>query len=99
MEWPKEKDVGRYGDMSQSAHMRVTLDGDSDVIVSVWDDRGGASVEFCTAGAGGGKSPRTREALIALMRAIEEDNAAVPSRDWWAQRMGANADVSSGGQD
>ena len=40
MEWPKEKDVGRYGDMSQSAHMRVTLDGDSDLIVSVWDDRG-----------------------------------------------------------
>lgn len=86
MKFPKERDVGRYGDMSQTAHIRVGLDGDSDVYVSVYDDQGGASIEFCTQYAGGGKSPRTREALIALMIAIEEDNAETPSFDWWKRR-------------
>lgn len=86
MKFPKERDVGRYGDMSQTAHIRVGLDGDSDVYVSVYDDRGGASIEFCTQYAGGGKSPRTREALIALMIAIEEDNAETPIFDWWKRR-------------
>lgn len=86
MKFPKERDVGRYGDMSQTAHIRVGLDGDSDVYVSIYDDKGGASIEFCTQYAGGGKSPRTREALIALMIAIEEDNAETPSFDWWKRR-------------
>ena len=86
MKFPKERDVGRYGDMSQTAHIRVGLDGDSDVYVSVYDGQGGASIEFCTQYAGGGKSPRTREALIALMVAIEEDNAETPSFDWWKRR-------------
>lgn len=94
MKWPKATDVGRVGDMDRSAHMRVTLDGDNDVIVSVWDEHGGATVEFCTPGMGGGKSSKTREALIALMVAMEEDNIAVPSRDWWALRAakGSQAD-------
>lgn len=86
LEWPQSRDVGRIGDMSQSAHLRVGLDGDNDVYVSVWDERGGASVEFCTPGAGGGKSTRTRVALIALMVAMEADNAGDPGRDWWALR-------------
>ena len=86
MKFPKERDVGRYGDMSQTAHIRVGLDGDSDVYVSIYDDQGGASIEFCTQCAGGGKSPRTREALIALMIAIEADNAETPSFDWWKRR-------------
>lgn len=88
MKFPKKKrDVGRYGDMSQTAHIRVGLDdSDSDVYVSIYDDQGGASIEFCTQYAGGGKSPRTREALIALMIAIEEDNTETPSFDWWKRR-------------
>jgi hypothetical protein len=90
MDWPKARDVGRIGDMSKSAHMRVGLDADNDVFVSIWDDQGGASVEFCVPGFGGGKSGRTREALIALMVAIELDNAECPSRDWWQQRAGNN---------
>ncbi|ELG7182202.1 TPA: hypothetical protein ACP3ZG_001698 [Pseudomonas aeruginosa] len=85
--WPKALDVGRFGDMSKAAHLRVGLDADNDVYVSVYDEEGGAVVEFNTSFSGGGKSPRTREALIALMIAIEEDNAAEPSRDWWARRL------------
>ncbi|MBK7786954.1 MAG: hypothetical protein IPJ57_20970 [Gemmatimonadetes bacterium] len=88
MKFPKKTDVGRYGDMSPHEHLRVSLDGDHDVMVSVWDDCSGASIEFCTAGLGGGKSPRTRDALIALMCAIEDDNEKDPSRDWLARRMG-----------
>ena len=88
MTWPKARDVGRFGDMSPSAHMRVGLDGDNDVYVSVWDETGGGSIEFCTPGAGGGSSSRTRQALIDLMVAMEEDNAERPDKDWWARRMG-----------
>lgn len=85
--WPKARDVGRIGDMSPSAHMRVGFDSDNDVLVSVWDERGGGCIEFCNpGGGGGGQSSRTRMALIALMVAMEADNAEKPSRDWWAQR-------------
>lgn len=86
---PNARDVGRYGDMSQEAHIRVGFDSDNDVFVSVWDGAGGATVEFCTPGAGGGHSSETRVALIALMVAMEEDNARTPRLDWWAQRMSA----------
>ncbi|MBD9583009.1 hypothetical protein IB269_16575 [Delftia sp. DLF01] len=84
--WPKARDVGRIGDMSPSAHLRIGLDSDNDVYASIWDERGGASIEFCTPGQGGGKSSRTRMALLAVMIAMEADNAADPGRDWWAER-------------
>ncbi len=86
--WPKARDVGRIGDMSPTASMRVGLDSDNDVYVAVYGDDGGGSVEFCTPGSGGGQSPRVREALITLMTAMEEENATSPSRDWWARRIG-----------
>jgi hypothetical protein len=86
--WPKERDVGRLGDMSPHAHIRVGFDSDNDVYVSVWDENGGASIEFCQPGAGGGKSSKTRIALIALMVAMEADNADTPALDWWARRNG-----------
>jgi hypothetical protein len=86
VEYPKARDVGRIGDMGKKAHMRVGLDNENDVYVSVWDEDGGASVEFCTPGSGGGKSPKTRAALLALMIAMETDNTESPSRDWWAAR-------------
>ncbi len=89
VQWAKARDVGRYGDMSQHAHMRVGLDSDNDVYVSVWDEQSGATVEFCAPGAGGGKSSKTRMALIALMVAMEEDSAKNPHLDWWARRMDA----------
>lgn len=84
--WPRSRDVGRIGDMSMTASLRVGLDGDNDTYVNVWDENGGASIEFCTPGAGGGKSRRTRVALLALMVAMEADNAEDPRRDWWAAR-------------
>lgn len=94
MAWPAARDVGRYGDMHPLEHMRVGLDSDNDVYVSVWGEDGGAKVEFCNpGGGGGGSSRRTREALIALMVAMEADNADRPDKDWWARR---NAQAKGG---
>ncbi|WP_236235057.1 hypothetical protein [Pseudomonas tohonis] len=93
--WPKDWDVGRFGDMSQSAHLRVGLDADNDVYVSVYDEDGGASVEFCVPGSGGGRSGETRKALIALMVAMAKDNESAPDRDWWTNR-GGPASTSQG---
>lgn len=94
--WPKARDVGRLGDMSPRAHLRVGLDSDNDVYVSVADDEGHGSVEFCTGSGGGGSSMRTRDALIALMVAMEADNAERPDKDWWARRMGGKAAEKGG---
>lgn len=77
IQWPQEKAVGRAEDMGQG-YLRVVLDSDNDVVVAVWDGKRSASVEFCTPGLGGGRSSRTRMALIALMVAIEADNAERP---------------------
>lgn len=55
--------------------LRVGLDGDNDVYLSTTGDPG-EGVEFCTGGIGGGKSSRTRKALIALMVAMEHRNTA-----------------------
>ena len=98
-QWPASTDVGRFGDMSQFAHLRVGLDGDNDVYVSVYDDKGGASIEFCVPGSGGGASPRTREALIGVMVAMEQDNTADPLRDWWKARGADPAPVERVGQE
>lgn len=86
--WPKNKLVGRMGEMAPRGDMNlaVNLQDDGDVIIECWEVRYGrsqqAAVEFCTVGPGGGRSPRTREALIALMVAIEADNAETPDRAW-----------------
>ena len=85
IQWPKARDVGRIGDMSPDAHIRVGIYSNGDVYAGLLDENGSASIEFCCPGAGGGKSSKTRIALLALMVAIEEDNAADPSRDWWAR--------------
>lgn len=91
MQWPSARDVGRIGDMSPDAFMRVGLDADNDVYVSISDGVASAGLEFCNpGGGGGGRSSRTRLALIELMRSIEADNAEHPTLDWWAQRQ-ANA--------
>ncbi len=94
--WPKARDVGRIGDMSPSASLRVGLDSGNDVFVSVWSEDGGGSVEFCNGGGGGGRSMRTRLALIALMVAMEQDNAERPDLDWWALRMGGSKQEGGG---
>lgn len=77
------RDVGRTGDMAPAtqSHMRITLDSENDVCVEVWDNSRGqearASIEFCTS-HGGGKSPKTRAALIAAMEAMVQDNEHAP---------------------
>lgn len=84
--WPEQRYVGRMGDMTPPGHsvLRVLFDNDNDVIVEVWnqerDEGQSASVEFCNGMNGGGGSPNTRTALIALMVAIEKDNAAAPHK-------------------
>lgn len=74
--WPKSRDIARLEDMSQSGHLRITLDNDNDVCVEVFDCRREqfSSVEFCMPGGGGGKSSYTRRALIEVMHAMERDN-------------------------
>jgi hypothetical protein len=84
-QWPKEREVGRKGDMSPVGHLRVGLDSDNDVYLSIYDGDGSCSVEFCCPGSGGGKSARTREALIALMIAMEQDNLDTPGFNWRSQ--------------
>jgi hypothetical protein len=72
--WPSSRDTARLEDMSPNGHLRVTLDASNDVIVEVFNGERFASVEFCNGAGGGGRSPQTRMALIALMVAIEADN-------------------------
>jgi hypothetical protein len=74
--WPSSRDTARLEDMSPNGHLRVTLDESGDAIVEVFDGEHFASVEFCSGSGGGGKSPRVRRALIALMVAMEADNKA-----------------------
>lgn len=83
--WPKAQRVGRIEDMSPDGRLEVMVDGDGDAIVAVssghGDDFRTASVEFCT-GFGGGRSPRTRKALLDLMLSIEADNEEVALKQW-----------------
>ena len=70
----------RKEDMSPRGFLRILMEDDGDIIVAVGQcDRDGivdpvARVEFCSIGSGGGRSPRTRDALIQLMAAIAADN-------------------------
>lgn len=72
--------VDRKEDMSPTGFLRLFMQPDGDVLVSVTaenmhgETRGPLCVEFCTR-AGGGRSPRTLKALHDLMRAMAEDNA------------------------
>lgn len=62
-----------------TGRLQFILDGDADVIVTVIDKEGHAtSVEFCTPVIGGGRSPKVREALINVMKAIREENLTSP---------------------
>lgn len=70
----------RREDMSTTGNLCLLRQRDGDIIVSVYDATLHAigSVEFCTPGAGGGRSPRTHAALVELLRAMAEDNADTP---------------------
>lgn len=72
--------VDRKEDMSPDGYLRLTMEADGDVIISVASGgasggvEGFADVQFCTKFGGGGASPRTHKALRELMRAMAEDN-------------------------
>ena len=75
VQWPNNEDAFIRDDMGQG-QLRVMFDGDKDVIIAIWPEDGpSVSLEFCTSGNGGGKSPNVRAALIALMVAMEKDGA------------------------
>lgn len=78
---PCNRFIVRKEDMSVSGRLRLLRQEDGDMCVAVIDDEGNeASVEFCTPGFGGGKSPKTLAALRALALAMMEDNEQDPSR-------------------
>lgn len=74
---PRGRMVARPDDMSPDGNLRILWAPDGDLQLTVFDGRKSATVEFCAAaGGGGGRSWRTREALLALMAAMEADNNA-----------------------
>lgn len=77
------KSYQRREDMSPDGTLRLLVEEDGDIIVSIAPSsqqrRGFApSVQFCTIGSGGGKSPYTLAALRELMHAIRKDNEENP---------------------
>lgn len=78
--------VSRREDMSPRGQLRVLVDEEGDIHVAVYSDDGtgfidnSASIEFCSCGIGGGKSPNTMRALRELAKAMELDNNQYPSR-------------------
>lgn len=67
----------RVEDMSTTGSLQVMHNNDGDVFVCVvGEDGASAGVEFCIPGTGGGNSPRTHAALIALLDAMQADNDA-----------------------
>jgi hypothetical protein len=82
MHMPKWKTAGRLDDMGRGKmSLRVEFQPDGDIIVYIeedgviiQDDKGNRSaVEFCNIAGGGGQSPHTRRALVALYEAMKKD--------------------------
>ena len=76
----------RNEDMSPHGRLRIILQEDGDAIVCVVPDPDAdglrqSSVEFCSRGAGGGRSRHTLEAVRALADAIRRDNEESPLPD------------------
>lgn len=75
--------VERREDMSPLGRLCLIQQADGDVLVVIRPDPNARSwerqsVEFCSVGAGGGRSPRTLAALRELMKAMDEDNREQP---------------------
>ncbi|MNM94622.1 hypothetical protein D3C81_1070330 [compost metagenome] len=68
--------VERLEDMSARGRLKLYAQEDGDMCLMVVENNGtSAGIEFC---ASGGRSPRTLEAVRALSRAMEQDNADHP---------------------
>ncbi|MEM1113232.1 MAG: hypothetical protein AAGI11_15075 [Pseudomonadota bacterium] len=77
--------VRRRDDMSATGLLTLCMDDDGDACIGISKEDcdngqhgGSVTLEFCTFMAGGGKSPHTRRALIALMNAVRLDNIEHP---------------------
>jgi hypothetical protein len=80
---PLPECVSRQGDMGEGLKLQLLRDGDGDIIVCILPANhkfSDAALEFCVPGTGGGRSPRTFEALQALMKAMELDARERPER-------------------
>ena len=65
----------RKGDMSPDSKLQLLIEDDGDVIVSIHHtEHLSSSIQFCSVGNGGGRSPETRTALLALCHAMNRDN-------------------------
>lgn len=76
---PKERTVaiGRLEDMSPDGLLSVYMQDDGDMCLMIAQSQpypATATLEFCSPGSGGGKSPATHKALMALAYAMEQDN-------------------------
>jgi len=75
--------VSRKEDMSPSGFLQLIIQEDGDAVITIQESDGNgdmqgmatASVEFTTPFIGGGGSRRTHTALLALAKAMAEDNA------------------------
>jgi hypothetical protein len=68
---PFVSEAQRIEDMSATGRLILRRQEDGDICIQIIDGEGeSSSVEFCTSG---GKSPRTRRALSALMAAMRDD--------------------------
>lgn len=84
----RRKVYSRHEDMSADGKLSLMMEDDGDVIITVQNSQetlryrqpGESHVQFCTY-SGGSRSLRTRNALIALMEAIEADNQEYPEFD------------------
>lgn len=75
--WAAGVSVERRGDMGPE-RLRLTREGDGDLIVSVVSPTEPAlSVQFCTGWMGGGRSPRIHEALVELWKALHAEGNPV----------------------
>lgn len=80
-ELPYNTFICRSEDMSTIGRLRILLEDDGDVCVAIIDRHGEmADVQYCTIGSGGGRSPRTFEALRQLAAAMILDNLEDPTR-------------------
>lgn len=70
--------IGRRDDMSPTGRLLLLKQPDGDVCISVVFDDRRAGLEFCVPGVGGGRSPRTFDALNQLMLAMQADGAETP---------------------
>lgn len=80
-ERPREPVVARRGDMGEGRKLQLLRESDGDIIVSVLPESHRFtedSVQFCTPFMGGGSSPKTHAALVALFEAMHEDQVGRP---------------------